>query len=378
MEQLIAGLYESAMAPDPMDSFLEAYAERMGANSGAVIVLSDLRQGGGRVVGSARTDWEFQAKYGAYYSRLNVYVERLKRLPCRGDVRNGEILVPECELIRTEYYNDYLKPQRVHYSIGTALELDNGIHIHLGAVRSKEAGNFCAREQAIAEALAPHFAQAIRMRERLMREGRRYGALSELVDALPFGVIQVSVCGKVIDLNRRALEMLQAGDGLVNSEGTVRALAAGEAKRMAALLAEAATGSGAGGSMLVSRRSGARPFVVEISPVRLPEQMRMGRNCAAALVVVTDPEEGPRYPAGRLRELCGLTPAEERVCVELTRGKDLRGIAETMGTAVGTVRTHLKRVFSKTNTSRQPELIRLLLTGFPMGGGGSSGGGASC
>jgi hypothetical protein len=137
-----------------LDSFLEQYAERLRADSGAVLVCADLKNKTGSIIGSARTDQTYSQRYEDYYGKINVYLDRLKRLRCLGEVRPGEELVPEDELVRTEYYNDYLRPQNVHYSLGAAFHFEEGLHIHLGAVRSKSGGSFGPEERAIAEALA--------------------------------------------------------------------------------------------------------------------------------------------------------------------------------------------------------------------------------
>ncbi len=58
-----------------------------------------------------------------------------------------------------------------------------------------------------------------------------------------------------------------------------------------------------------------------------------------------------------------LTRAEARLAGLMARGKRLDGVAETMGVSVNTARTHLKRIFTKTGTSSQAELVHLLLSG---------------
>jgi len=62
------------------------------------------------------------------------------------------------------------------------------------------------------------------------------------------------------------------------------------------------------------------------------------------------------------RRLFGLTPAESRLAGILMKGKSLAQAAEELDSSIATVRTHLKRIFSKTGTCRQPQLVYLLLT----------------
>jgi DNA-binding CsgD family transcriptional regulator len=64
-----------------------------------------------------------------------------------------------------------------------------------------------------------------------------------------------------------------------------------------------------------------------------------------------------------LCELHGLTPAEARLAAALVRGFSLEEAAAELVISRNTARTHLKRVFAKTGTCRQGELISLLLSG---------------
>ncbi|MGB3627607.1 MAG: helix-turn-helix transcriptional regulator [Henriciella sp.] len=56
----------------------------------------------------------------------------------------------------------------------------------------------------------------------------------------------------------------------------------------------------------------------------------------------------------------GLTRAEADIASELMAGQSLADIATARGIAISTARTHLARLFSKTGTTRQPELVLAL------------------
>lgn len=57
----------------------------------------------------------------------------------------------------------------------------------------------------------------------------------------------------------------------------------------------------------------------------------------------------------------GFTPAEARVAAALTRGRTLVQIADELGVTRATVAFHMRNLFQKTRTSRQAELVALLL-----------------
>jgi DNA-binding CsgD family transcriptional regulator len=282
-------------------------------------------------------------------------------------VRPGEALVPEEELVRTEYYNDYLLPQNVHYSLGAAYHFNDGVHIHLGAVRSKRAGAFGPDKQKIAEALSPHVGQAISLRVRLERERCRVQALEELADALPFGVLQLNAKGRVLEANRRGAEILQASDGLQTVDGVLSAASWADSRALSLLIAGAAQPAVSvkpGGATRIGRPSGARAYVVNVFPLHAPELFGVGPERPAVMVLISDPAGLPENAIGRLREAFHLTPTEARICLALASGEELTAAAEQLGMTAGTARTHLKHVFSKSETSRQSELVRLLNDAF--------------
>lgn len=61
-------------------------------------------------------------------------------------------------------------------------------------------------------------------------------------------------------------------------------------------------------------------------------------------------------------DVYGLTQAETRLVSKLVQEKRLNQIAEEHGVSIHTIRTQLKAVFGKTNTCRQAELQKLILT----------------
>ena len=57
----------------------------------------------------------------------------------------------------------------------------------------------------------------------------------------------------------------------------------------------------------------------------------------------------------------GLTPAETEVCVRWVRKLSVRQVAGELGCSMNTVKTHLKEIRHKTGTSRQIDLIELMM-----------------
>jgi DNA-binding CsgD family transcriptional regulator len=66
-----------------------------------------------------------------------------------------------------------------------------------------------------------------------------------------------------------------------------------------------------------------------------------------------------------LRSHFGLTPAEARVALHLVAGETLRSAEVKLSISYETARTHLKNIFNKTGTSRQAELVIVIVTALP-------------
>ncbi|MCT4494804.1 helix-turn-helix transcriptional regulator [Bosea minatitlanensis] len=106
--------------------------------------------------------------------------------------------------------------------------------------------------------------------------------------------------------------------------------------------------------------------------VRLPLSLAGGRQVAIDAVhlesidlfvlTVDDPEAAIGRKRGQVARACGLTPTEERMLALIVEGLDTVIAARRLGIAPTTARTHLQRLFAKTGTARQSELVRFVAT----------------
>ena len=84
-----------------------------------------------------------------------------------------------------------------------------------------------------------------------------------------------------------------------------------------------------------------------------------------ALLRLYDPDAETAADQKALIMLYGLTHGEAVLAAKLIEGKSIEDAAAELFISAHTARTHLKRIFVKTDTHRQPELVlRMLLTIF--------------
>jgi DNA-binding CsgD family transcriptional regulator len=81
---------------------------------------------------------------------------------------------------------------------------------------------------------------------------------------------------------------------------------------------------------------------------------------AAVLLFIIDPANRAGIPMSWIMDGYGLTQAEAKVALAASSGLGVPETASRLGVSPNTIKTHLRRVFAKTGTSRQTELVRLM------------------
>ena len=81
-----------------------------------------------------------------------------------------------------------------------------------------------------------------------------------------------------------------------------------------------------------------------------------------AIVFITDPMRRQEAPSDLLMRLFGLSSAEGRLLEKLVSGRSVKQAASDLGITGDTARSYLKVIFQKTDTHRQTDLVRLVLS----------------
>ncbi len=166
-------------------------------------------------------------------------------------------------------------------------------------------------------------------------------------------------------MNRAAETTLASRDGLLLANGEFQAANQTDTDKLrdfifAAIRAGRGDEFGSGGAITLPRRSGKRPYAVLVAP--FPRTANgFGRLGIAAVVFITDPDLSEEGPENALIRLYGLTAREAALAARLATEMNLDRAADELGISRNTVRLHLQRVFDKTETHTQAELLRLML-----------------
>jgi DNA-binding CsgD family transcriptional regulator/PAS domain-containing protein len=357
-------LYEAATRPDFWTSAIRAVTEVSGAHH-AVCFIQDTKRDLLAFGVTTNVDFEHCRRYEEVHAGE---FRHMMQNAATGQIYSAsEAVIKREELVRTPIYNELLRPMGVHYSMGSAQRLGNRTMVFAQLSRPEHVGDFDAEDGQVIEWLMPHLNRALQLHLKLSAESVRTGAMSEAIDRLAVGVVLVDELGRVVQHNRRAGEILAEGDGLSLSPNGPAAASLVETTRLRQLIADAVTkdpraGAGTGGYMSITRPSMLRPYSVMVSPLRVQPFWQEGGRVPYAAMFINDPETGEAADTEALQRLFRLTPREAEVAITVSRGVGLQASADELGVSLTTVRTHLQRVFEKTDTRRQSDLVRLIGT----------------
>ena len=132
-----------------------------------------------------------------------------------------------------------------------------------------------------------------------------------------------------------------------------------------ALSNDAAGGGVSGHSLALPERDGAG-YVATVLPLEGGRRGSILAPFAASVgIFVQDPQRMPLMPVEAFAKLYQLSGGELRVLLKLAQGSGATEAADALGISEATVRTHLRRLFFKTGTAKQAELLQLLQNAAP-------------
>lgn len=278
--------------------------------------------------------------------------------------------LPDAELAKTPFYREFMEPQGLapqgpitHEIATTAVGKFAGIVIY----RRVGCRPFDDDDIALGNLLVPHLERGYAVYSQLGGVRRARIALAEILDRLPTGVIVFDARHALVIVNRAARRILDLRDGISIERGRPRLADRREDDVFQMLLTKACEvalkgARAVGDVMQVTRPSGRRALALMVAPLLdVPQGSAEGE--AIAVAFIADPDTGPVTTTQVLEQLYALTHAEAELVRLLSEGRSLEEVATARGVTMNTVRSQLKQVFSKTDTKRQGELVRLVLTG---------------
>ena len=357
-ERLLDLVYESGVEPDLWPAVLRALGELAGAQS-AVLIQQNEVTGKGHGIRWNSDPAAVEPYYG-YFATRNVLhntpdPESTVRnwRPC---VLTDEDKLPKDELLRTEYYNDFMRRFDTHSALMIRVALQGMDTVTINLTRPCRRERYGPEEIAFARRVQPHLIRAFSLGQKVSKVRSLGEDLAAWLDRAPDAFFLLRPDGRIGHRNEAARRLMAKSSALRDVGGRLTSSRADEARRLDRLVAAATSPDPArrtGGAMALARAGRRRLLHLTVAPL-------CAGGAGGAVVCVGDLEAGASPREQALRELFGLTAAEARVAVALFEGATLKEAAAAFGVSRHTVHNQLTGIFDKTETTRQSELVRLM------------------
>lgn len=265
----------------------------------------------------------------------------------------GTDLIPESELRASRIYRELLQHVGIgHMCTGVIFDASGDVlPTTCGVYRPLDEAPFTEETRTAMTALLPHLSRSLGVMYRLRDAEFNLAVTLGALDRLASGIALLDAKGAIRHLNREAERLVGLGDGLTREAIEEAARPALEADPMRTPHFSA--------SHQVARPSPNAPFVLQFAP--LPPANDFSRS-VRAIAFISDPGAQARLNVTLLQQLYGITPAEARLAERLCAGDTLAAAAARCAISEATAKTQLTRLFERTNTSRQADLVRVLIS----------------
>jgi len=268
------------------------------------------------------------------------------------------------EFRQTPFYKEFMAQQGWLDFVAVALHKSSQCCMSIGAARHESAGAPSDAEMELMRLLAPHLRRALRLQEALDAKDRRLADLSGALDLAPNPIILLDAQGALCQANLAAETFVAHKKTARIEQGRLRFDDAEVEAKLLTALAAAACGGGASARSAAMRSAQGDAFAMEMLPLTSAVRQISARDAVLAVFIQKVGAAEP-LPGEVLVKLYGFTPAETRLLVLLAQERTLGEAADVLGVSQATVKTQLQRVFAKTGTSRQADVIKLVMSALP-------------
>jgi DNA-binding CsgD family transcriptional regulator len=288
-----------------------------------------------------------------------------------GAVWQRSAIVDEAAFRKRELWQDWFRPRDMHGQMVCKLATSRTANWFLDINRGPRQQAFADADIDLMKKIMPHMLRA----GQICRHMAGTRAASALLD-MPFGLLLVDGSQCLLQMNETAEMLLARADGPLRLKGGV--VAASDAafeQALRRLVADACLRRGEimpglGGTLPIptgSDADGGIRFVLSVAPYRGAQAYGLPlERCAAIIVTEVARRTGQSFEE-HIRAVFKLTASEARFAADLANGLSVKAASTRNGVTIRTGRTYLDRIFRKTGTHHQGQLVARLKTAYPFG-----------
>jgi DNA-binding CsgD family transcriptional regulator/PAS domain-containing protein len=362
LSALIGDIYDAALDPTVWNATLPRCADFVGGRAAALFFKDAVSKSGGVV---------YNCGIDPYFERL--YFEKIIKLdPLTTGHFFAEIeepvavedILPYDEFIETRAYREWGQPQGIIDVLNVALDKTPTSAAMFCVFRHWQYGRVDDEMRRRMRLIVPHIRRAVLIGKVIDLKRAEAASLADTLDGISAGMFLVDETGRIVHANAAGHAMVNTAD-VLRAEGGRLVVNDHQADQALADTFETANNGDAtvgirGVSLLLAARDGHR-YLAHVLPLTSGARRKAGTTYAAAAALFV--HKAALYtpsPPEAIAKAYKLTPMELRVLLAIVEVGGVPEVAEALGIAETTVRTHLGRVYSKGGVARQADLVRLV------------------
>lgn len=358
---LIATIYDAALEPNRWPTALEGIRGFVGGCA-ANFYWQEVSKENAGVFHCIGIDRGYLESYFQIHTKLNPLYPAAAFFP-PGKVFSSAQVLPMSELSQTRFYEEWMRPQGMVDSLVANLEKSVTTVAALAVIRGERDGEVDEGAMRRMCLVVPHMLRASSIGQVVTSKMQAKAALTDALDRIAAAVFLVDAAGRAVFANALADAMLATGKLL--RDGPVGLSATEPAANGALQFALGASARGdeldlAGTAILLNSEENER-WIAHVLPLTSGARRDSAvRHSAVAGVFVRKAALDIPSPLETVARLYKLTGSEVRVLHAIVDTGGVPDIAAALGISESTVRTHSKRLFDKTSTHRQVDLVKLV------------------
>jgi len=273
-------------------------------------------------------------------------------------------ILPYDEFLETRAYREWGQPQGIVDVLNVALDKTATSAAMFCVFRHERNGPVDDEMRRRMLLLVPHIRRAVLIGRVISLKKAEAASLADALDGISAGMFLVDTTGRIVHANVAGHVMLSEADVLHAEGGRLAVNDPQSDQLLADTFSTAGNGDAAVGiegvAVSLVARDGER-YVAHVLPLTSGARRRTGASYAAvaALFVHKAALDRPSPPEA-IAKAYKLTPTELRVLLAIVEVGGVPEVAEALGIAESTVKTHLGRIYGKTDIGRQADLVKLV------------------
>jgi DNA-binding CsgD family transcriptional regulator len=363
LSDLIGTIYDTTLDRALWSDVLRRSAEFVGGAASALYSKNAARK-----TASPALFWNPRFNAAGAPSYCDEYVRIDPSTTCQflfeaGEIHSVEDCMPYAEFMETRVYKEYARPLGMADQLAATLDKSAMSFSLFAILRSEEQGRADAEMRRRMRLIVPHVRRAVLIGNVMDLDKADAMALADTLSGLAAGVFLVDENASVVFANTSGQIMLEDGKILRQNDSVLTVVDPKAGATLPEIIALARDGDAAVGvnGIALPLSAPPEPWLAHILPLTSGIRRDAGITYSAVAAVFVH-QASPETPSAMeiMSKLYRLTPSELRVLAALSEVGGISAAAAVVGISEATVKTHLQRLFGKTGTNRQTDLVKLV------------------